>query len=150
MDAMGESPMLSHGYAKVALWSWLIWLMLASMLFWSAVCNIVGKDVPNVPMAVVGNEMLDDSISLAVENCCCISLSELLWLSAGNPHDIAVKDAWDSSAVRAMSKQIRAAMTILFIMILPSSILVVLSTLANTLGCVTTAIVRYPGIFYTG
>jgi hypothetical protein len=93
MDATGESPMLSHGYAKVALWSWLIWLMLASMLFWSAVCNIVGKDVANVPVAVVGNDMLDDSMSLAVENCCFSSLSELSWLSVGNPHDIAVKDA---------------------------------------------------------
>ncbi len=93
MDATGESPILSHGYAKVELWSWLSLLILASILSWSDVCRIVGKDVANVPSTAVGNEMLDDSRSLAVENCCSSWLKELFWLSVGNPHDIGVKDA---------------------------------------------------------
>lgn len=93
MDATGESPMLSHGYAKLALCTWLIELSLASMLSWSDVCSMVGKDVASAPVVVSGNDMLDDSRSLAVENSCSSSLSELFWLSVGNPHDIGTKDA---------------------------------------------------------
>lgn len=83
---------------------------------------MVGKDVDNAPASVVGNDMLEVSRSFAFVNAVSMLLNVLLSLSVGNPQDMGINDAYDGSASITMSVQIRAAVTILFIIILPSSI----------------------------
>ena len=94
MDGTGENPMLTHGYANVMLCCCCWKINLLCNWLWFDICRIVGNVPKPVTVdVVVGNDMFDNSKSLAVAKSFSKPVNELFWTSVGNPHDIGIRFA---------------------------------------------------------